>query len=607
MTEAMICRPTDDPNDPLNWPKWQKIINYSLASFYAMMVFAFVNATSPTWGPLADELGFSDATLTNTYAIGCATLAVGAPMLIPFALKYGSRPVYVISSIAQFAISIWAAKTQTVGDWWGVNAVQCWLGALAEVLIQMTIADVFFVHQRGLMNSIYIWVANVGGNLALVASGFITLDQGWRWVWWWCAIFFGIQMVMFFFGFEETKFNGFMITDGRQASVVSTRAQTEQLTGHGEKSEKHSSDTPPASAFPPTDEVMLNRETDAAAIRKLSTLHINTTLPRKTYWQRLNLLTTTKGPWIHFLRHSYQPFMILALIPGVLYCSLVYAILTAWSTVQTTALSTYMLDPPYNFNSSQIGLMSLAPFVGSTLGSIIVGPLSDWFALKMARRNGGIYEPEYRFWVFLPFVPFQLAGAWWFAYALAGGASWSQVAVAYGVCNFGSAPLQSLALTYILDAYNGELFNDSPTPSNLLISHCRDRRRRPHSRHFRKEYVEHDLRLCHASLDRSDRHLQCFQHDWGFRTCHLVLLWILRLERQDFAIQDCEALQVLRSPAVRRSTTVKVHCNICTHSSNEILLQTSVGFAYLRFRLFATASSLTSGCDLPRSLKNSFW
>lgn len=130
-------RPTDDPNDPLNWPRYQKIINYGLASFYAMMVFAFVNATSPTWGPMGSELNFSSTTLTNTYAIGCATLAVGAPMLIPFALKYGSRPVYCFSSVAQFAISIWAARTETAGDWWGVNATQCWLGALAEVLIQV--------------------------------------------------------------------------------------------------------------------------------------------------------------------------------------------------------------------------------------------------------------------------------------------------------------------------------------------------------------------------------------------------------------------------------------------------------------------------------------
>jgi len=142
-------RPTDNPNDPLNWPRKQKILNFSLACYYAMMVYAFVNATSPTWGPMGDELGFSSQTLTDTYAIGCATLALGAPMLIPFALKYGSRPVYVFSSVAQFAISIWAARTMTAGDWWGVNALQCWLGALAEVLIQMTVADLFFVHQRG--------------------------------------------------------------------------------------------------------------------------------------------------------------------------------------------------------------------------------------------------------------------------------------------------------------------------------------------------------------------------------------------------------------------------------------------------------------------------
>ena len=89
---------------------------------------------------MGTELSFSTATLTNTYAIGCATLALGAPMLIPFALKFGARPVYIFSSLAQFAISIWAARTMNAGDWWGVNALQCWLGALCKVLVQMTIA-----------------------------------------------------------------------------------------------------------------------------------------------------------------------------------------------------------------------------------------------------------------------------------------------------------------------------------------------------------------------------------------------------------------------------------------------------------------------------------
>lgn len=86
----------------------------------------------------------------------------------------------------------------------------------------------------------------------------------------------------------------------------------------------------------------------------------------------------------------------------------------------------------------------------------MIGPLSDWVVLYLSKRNNGIYEPEMRFWTFLPFIPFQLAGAWWFGYSLAEGKPWVQVAVAFGVCNFGSAPLQSLALTYMLDAYGGE-------------------------------------------------------------------------------------------------------------------------------------------------------
>ncbi|KAH9832135.1 MFS general substrate transporter, partial [Teratosphaeria destructans] len=444
-------RPTDDPNDPLNWPPWQKGLNYFLASFYAMMVFCFVNATSPTWGPLADELHFSDATLTNTYAIGCATLAVGAPMLIPFALKYGARPVYILSSLGQFLVSIWAARTMTAADWWGVNSVQCWLGALAEVLIQMTIADVFFVHQRGLMNAIYIWTANVGSNLGVVASGFITDDMGWRWVWWFCAIFFGIQLLMFVFGFEETKFNHTASLAARQGSIVTVPGGP---TGGRREPDAASEKTPPEKPPPTAADVEAGSEpehhphqpgppTEDLLAKALPHHHL-------------------PGPMDDFLRHAWQPFLILASIPGVTFCCLTYAILLALSTVQSTVLSDHMLDPPYNFTSAQIGLMSLGPFLGTTLGSLIVGPVSDWWVLRLSRRNDGVYEPEMRFWVFLPFIPFQIAGGWWFGYALANGWAWPHVAVAYGVCNFGSAPLQSLALTYMLDAYN-DIIGDALT------------------------------------------------------------------------------------------------------------------------------------------------
>jgi MFS family permease len=333
----------------------------------------------------------------NTYAIGCATLALGSFMLIPFALKYGLRPIYVLSSAAQMAIMIWAARTATAGDWWGVNALQCWVGSLAETMVQMTVADVFFVHQRGLMNSIYIWASNFGSNLAPVAAGFVTASMGWRWVWWWMAIFFGAVLVAFLFGFEESKFNWTTavihgVPPSPSPDVASTGSDAQ---GQLEAAKEAVPDSTPGGG-------------------SLTSVEIDPCIPRKSYLQRLSFATTTPGPFILFARHAYQPFQILFTIPGVAYMSLVYAVLLAWSTVMSAALGTYMILPPYNFNSTQIGLMNLAPFIGNTLGSLICGPLSDWAILRLAKRNNGIYEPEMRLWVFVPFIPFQVAGAFWF-------------------------------------------------------------------------------------------------------------------------------------------------------------------------------------------------
>jgi hypothetical protein len=39
-------------------------------------------------------------------SIGCGTLVFGAFLLIPFALKYGRRPVYIFSTLVQFAMSV---------------------------------------------------------------------------------------------------------------------------------------------------------------------------------------------------------------------------------------------------------------------------------------------------------------------------------------------------------------------------------------------------------------------------------------------------------------------------------------------------------------------
>lgn len=89
---------------------------------------------------MMQELGFSIGTLNNGYAAGSASLAVGALIFIPFALKFGRRSIYIVSIALQAAVMIWSARINNVADLILTNMCNCILGALAEVIIQMTVA-----------------------------------------------------------------------------------------------------------------------------------------------------------------------------------------------------------------------------------------------------------------------------------------------------------------------------------------------------------------------------------------------------------------------------------------------------------------------------------
>ena len=82
--------------------------------------------------------------------------------LIPLASKYGRRPVYIGSSIVNFAMSMWLARANTYTDLMLANLISGFTGSVSEVLVQMTVEDIFFVHQRGMANSIYLLASNAG-------------------------------------------------------------------------------------------------------------------------------------------------------------------------------------------------------------------------------------------------------------------------------------------------------------------------------------------------------------------------------------------------------------------------------------------------------------
>ncbi|KPM45246.1 hypothetical protein AK830_g1281 [Neonectria ditissima] len=450
-------RPTEDPNDPLNWPNWRKYINFGLAGFYVLMVSEFINSATPTWGPMHNELGFSYQTLNNSYAIGCAFLAIGALVLIPFALKFGRRPLYLFSTLVQFGVSIWSAKTRTVADLLLVNVFCTMFGALAEVIVQMTIADAFFVHQRGKLNSVYIWLWQVSVSLGPLIAGFIARGQGWRWVWWWNAVFFGLFFFIVCFCYEETKYcpPSFFPPFDTDPSLGNKDPNPSASTSRENTNITETSKSRRSTNVNQHDTSVTFKATEEGSTHDIYAVRINPNIPKKTYRERLALTTTlpSGGGIKPFLRHMYQPLILLTTVPAIAYTALVYGILVALQDVMSTSFSTFMTQPPYNFTPDQIGLMNLPKLIGVTLGSLLAGPISDKMIVYLARRNNGIFEPEARLWSIVPFLPFIPAGALLFGIGLNDGLPWPFIAIGLGLYKFGIAPVNSITITYLTDSY----------------------------------------------------------------------------------------------------------------------------------------------------------
>ncbi|OKL64099.1 hypothetical protein UA08_00624 [Talaromyces atroroseus] len=453
-TVILQPRPSDDPNDPLNWSPWRKYVNMGLACFYVAMAAEFINANTPTWDPMETQLGFTDEILNDSYAAGCAALAVGSVILIPFALKYGRRPLYVVSTVVQFAVSIWSAKMQTVGDLMGINVIQCFFGSLAEVIVQMTIADLFFVHQRGRMNALYVWTWLLSSYLGILIAGFVASGLGWRWIWWLNAIVFGVAIFVVGFAFEETKYCP-------PVSLTSMSVQTpgnlqDRIVNKGDPENEQSVETKQIYGDQTAIDIASIKPGDEIVSHGVSAVEINPNIPLKGYWQRLALLTTTPSSTAvneSFFQHIYQPLLILVTIPAVSWTSLVYGILVALGDVMSTTMSAYLPEPPYNFSTYEVGLMSLPRVIGVTIGALVVGPFSDWWIIFLSRRRNGIYEPEMRLWCMIPFLPFVVAGALLFGIGLNGHQSWPVIAVGLVLYNIGVTPINTLTITYLTDSY----------------------------------------------------------------------------------------------------------------------------------------------------------
>ncbi|KAG2006479.1 hypothetical protein GB937_008627 [Aspergillus fischeri] len=154
-----------------------------------------------------------------------------------------------------------------------------------------------------------------------------------------------------------------------------------------------------------------------------------------------------------WLRVAMRPFILFA-YPAVLWSSVVYALSVGWLIVLSESVAHLYQGPHgYNFTPLQTGLIYISPFVGGLLGTAVAGKVSDVIVRFMSRRNGGVYEPEFRLVMAIPIALSTSAGLMAFGWSTEEKDSWIVPTIFFGLISFGCCLGSTTSITFCVDSY----------------------------------------------------------------------------------------------------------------------------------------------------------
>ncbi|KAK7599386.1 hypothetical protein V3481_000974 [Fusarium oxysporum f. sp. vasinfectum] len=406
-TIILIPQPSDDPNDPLNWSLLRRDLITFLLCFAGILATALgpiLAANTITISLLFSKDFTKVALLTGYFLLGCGA---GAIFFVPSGRIWGKRHLFLIGILILIASSAWAGSVGTnYGSFIGARIVQGVGCAPYESLLNAAVGDLYFVHQRGVRMAFTNLAVFGGAFFTPILVGKITDSMGWKWTFYFVAIFLAATLPAIFFFCPETAYRreaslntdttgelGIELTtkDKRQAPSP----QTESGSSRSPEPTQHSAGftfLPKSNALQPIG-------------------HSNT--PKKTFLQSISLFDgrkTDERYWVLLLR----PFPLLT-HPAFIWGCLIQGAMIGWTVFIGVIVAAIFIGSPYYWDEVDAGYTYTGPFIGAVLGFVLAGLLADTSVKYMTKLNKGIYEPEFRILLVIPMMIIGGIGLYGFA------------------------------------------------------------------------------------------------------------------------------------------------------------------------------------------------
>lgn len=436
-------QPSSDPNDPLRWSQLKKNCQFALLTLWSMLQAMSLNWSTPFWLQWTVEMSTTLNDLNNAFALGFLFLGVGCVFLSPTSLKLGKRTVYIICSLLSIAANIIGTQQSNIGYFYAVKCLCGLAVAPVDAIVEISATDIFFTHERSTRLSILVLALYVGSDLGPVYSGFTTWQNNY-YIQIALLSFIAIAVILFL---EDTSF-----PRQREAGEqdILKQIKSHDTVIEAVKSGRMSPELMEKATA--NIHTVVSKVNSSTANGSEDDDSIDHSIKKRSRLQRLRLYETEytdKRSWFTIL---IRPFLIP--FPALIWGGFAYGTQMMWLALIGVTQS-QVFQGTYEFTAGQVGLTNLAPLVGSIIGMVYGGYFVDWLCIRLAERNNGVLEPEYRLWALI--LPTIINAGGLLAYGLSSDgprAPWP-VPVFVGLVFMGAAMTASgaICLSYAIDCY----------------------------------------------------------------------------------------------------------------------------------------------------------
>ncbi|PNH48188.1 hypothetical protein VD0004_g318 [Verticillium dahliae] len=399
---VLLPQPTDDKDDPLNWPSWKK---HAVLFVVAWGAFCADFTSAAGSAPIllqAQEWHESISRVNETNSINVLMMALGGLIWVPMTSIIGRAPTLFWSNLIGFLFTIGTALAPNFTTFYAMRALKGFFITSSQTISIAFIRDMFFHHERarkiGIWALLYIASPYWG---PLVGNFVLGATHKWQDVFWTCVGVCALDMIVIVMFLDETWYNREIQSSDQPRRGTGFWSRMSRIVG---------------------------------------------------FWEFRN----QKG-YYKPVYHSFKKYIITLTKPVVFLVLAAYLLFFAWA-IGINITTAILFGTPrefggYGYSFTSLGYLYFSPIVGVIFGEVFGHYINDWIAQRYVRKHNGVFEPEARLYmIYLAAIP-MIGGLVLLGQALDRHLSVAAVIMGWGLHSFGIMLTSVAVSAFVLDSY----------------------------------------------------------------------------------------------------------------------------------------------------------